>query len=862
MKQQSSKLLTVAAVSATFLATGISQAKADSVKQNFSQDSSSKGLAQTNTADRTQKNKADAQVKVQKANRAVASAKENLQKANENHKQATAAVNNAEKDVAEAHNGGVDKADQAISEATNKLDKAKEEQKQTQGNLNSANKTQRKQQQKTDEAQSKYNEAQKNKEQAQKDFEYANTAVNKQQKYLEGLTEENLNQAKEDTENQINKNKTAKTDKEKELEQVKKDQQKSKDELADKQAAKEQAEQDLKNAQNKSGFDQAKQELESAQQKQKQAQKHYAQTPKFNLTNKQVQLWKKSADERHTYNELTSDPDWDHNETIDNAYEKMTDDMFFLTDALFESNSDFFKGITEEEFVNSFFDEMNYDFNDDQEVYTSLEQLSKEQLTDLNSFELDILQQATYLWTGKHITYTNNLVDQEFAEDFAKIKDQVDQEVAPDDSTGKWDDVFEKNVTKLKTKYSVESQSYGTLFSLPSSFTINTLKNHLYAGLLNLFLFSDSEQLADWLSVDSAEKNVGFGISDGVLFITEILKYDVNGVTPDKTPIKHLKQSNEYKAELTQAKQQVTDAQAKVNTFYNKVSKTRISVIDVTTAKENLENAIQALSVAQNKVNSLSQQIAQLTETVSQLKKDIQNDQAKAVEIEDTLANLPEKQAEAQQKLTELKNDAAVKEKAYKVAQDELQEKEAELIVAQEKLANATDEQTKARISANKVNEKISLLETNLKDAQTYKYRMEHAEEILSVAKAKLAMADQAVIDAKEQLIFARNDQNDVQQQLVLAKAKQKQARKNHSAVVVAHQQVVTNGNDSNVINLTHQAFVLPEGQQGNNDKTALPETGAKENVSRLGVLGLLGLLLSLLGFGGMVSSKDRRRRV
>ena len=87
---------------------------------------------------------------------------------------------------------------------------------------------------------------------------------------------------------------------------------------------------------------------------------------------------------------------------------------------------------------------MNYDFNDDQEVCTSLDQLSKEQLTDLNSFELDLLQQATYLWTGKHITYTNNLVDQEFAGDFAKTKDQLDQEVAPDDLTEKWDDVFEK----------------------------------------------------------------------------------------------------------------------------------------------------------------------------------------------------------------------------------------------------------------------------------------------------------------------------------------------------------------------------------------------------------------------------------
>jgi len=102
------------------------------------------------------------------------------------------------------------------------------------------------------------------------------------------------------------------------------------------------------------------------------------------------------------------------------------------------------------------------------------------------------------------------------------------------------------------------------------------------------------------------------------------------------------------------------------------------------------------------------------------------------------------------------------------------------------------------------------------------------------VAKAKLATAAQAVIDAKEQLTFARNDQNDAQQQLVSAKAKQKQARKDYSAVAAAHQQVATNGNDSNVINLTHQTFVLPEKQQGNNDKTALPETGAKENVSHL----------------------------
>ena len=45
----------------------------------------------------------------------------------------------------------------------------------------------------------------------------------------------------------------------------------------------------------------------------------------------------------HTYNELTSDPDWDHNETIDNAYEKVMDDMWLLTSALFESNSDFLK---------------------------------------------------------------------------------------------------------------------------------------------------------------------------------------------------------------------------------------------------------------------------------------------------------------------------------------------------------------------------------------------------------------------------------------------------------------------------------------------------------------------------------------
>lgn len=106
------------------------------------------------------------------------------------------------------------------------------------------------------------------------------------------------------------------------------------------------------------------------------------------------------------------------------------------------------------------------------------------------------------------------------------------------------------------------------------------------------------------------------------------------------------------------------------------------------------------------------------------------------------------------------------------------QEKEVELIVAQEKLANATDEQAKARKSANKVNEKILMLEYDLKDAQTYKYRMEHADELLSVAKAQLVMAGQTVIDAKKQLTFARNDQNDAQQQLVLAKSKQKQACK------------------------------------------------------------------------------------
>ena len=149
------------------------------------------------------------------------------------------------------------------------------------------------------------------------------------------------------------------------------------------------------------------------------------------------------------------------------------------------------------------------------------------------------------------------------------------------------------------------------------------------------------------------------------------------------------------------------------------------------------------------------------------------------------------------------------------------------------------------------------MTETNLKDAQTYKYRMEHADEILSVAKAKLAMADQAVIDAKEQLTFARNDQNDAQQQLV--SAKEKQARKDYSAVVAEQQQVTTNGNDSNVIKLTHQTFVLPEEQQDNNNNAALPETGVKENVSHLGVL---GLLLSLLSFGSLVRSKDRRRQV
>ena len=55
---------------------------------------------------------------MQRANPAIDSAKENLQKANENHKEATAAVNNEEKDVTEAHNGGVDKADQAVLEAT------------------------------------------------------------------------------------------------------------------------------------------------------------------------------------------------------------------------------------------------------------------------------------------------------------------------------------------------------------------------------------------------------------------------------------------------------------------------------------------------------------------------------------------------------------------------------------------------------------------------------------------------------------------------------------------------------------------------------------------------------------------------
>jgi LPXTG-motif cell wall-anchored protein len=285
---------------------------------------------------------------------------------------------------------------------------------------------------------------------------------------------------------------------------------------------------------------------------------------------------------------------------------------------------------------------------------------------------------------------------------------------------------------------------------------------------------------------------------------------------------------------------------------------TRAKTLDLATVQANLAKTTQAVDVAQKQVNDISSQVTKLTTQVSQLDKQIKNDQAKVAEIEDTLANLPEKQAEAKQKLADLKADSALKDETLKITQNELQEKEATLATAKEQLAIVTDAQADAQFIADQADQDVISLGADLQEAQAYQYRMEHADELLSVAQAQLTMAEQAVTDAENELVSVTSNQAQAQQKLSQAKEKQKQAQKNFDLLMSDSHAKQSNVNGADVITLSHQTVVLPSNQKSNSDKVVLPETGVKKDAPAFGVL---GLLLVSLGMGGFAKSKNRRRR-
>lgn len=870
MKQQGSKLiLTAAAVGATFLATDSSQVKADIVNQNSVRGTSSQQVvqAQTNNGSQAERQKADADRdvgdasrEVQKANAAVDSARENLQTARDKQKGATVAVSDAKNDVTVAHNGGVDKAHQAVSNAATDLSDAREEQNQAHNNLNSANEATTEQQKKTDQSQKEYDEAKKNKEQAQKDSKEAHAAVNEQQKYVDGLTEENLNQSKENTQNQLNNNQTAKTDKEKELDQAKQVQQQAKANLAEQQATKEKAEQDVKDAQNQTGLEQAQEELADAKQKQAQAQNDYNGLSKLTISAQQVKVWKKLMVMNPT------DPEFEN-----------------LCDSFFKSIANSNPGW----FTTNMWDLKPSDTSQRFQYSEDGLKLTNNQLDELNNFVLDLLNQARTDWQSGTEKVQSTRVDQKIAQEMLDMEMNLLQEAeisnnSETDTGFDYELEYQKGKKQIENKYHVSiSNNYsgGLDASVIVNYnyvTWNYLKDVIYGSIVGdtLFpqLFAPEQGSLDFDGQNEfykaavndtldllSDRVLNFGTSfdfDGFGFY--LIEHNVNGVTPEQTPIKYFKQSSDYKATLDLANQQVKASQAKVDAFYAKAPVTRAKTLDLATAQANLAKATQAVNVAQKQVNDISSQVTKLTTKVSQLDKQIKNDQAKVAEIEDTLANLPEKQAEAQQKLAELKADSALKDETLKITQNELQEKEATLATVKEQLAVVTATQADAQLIADQADQDVISLEADLQDAQAYQYRMEHADELLSVAQAQLTMAEQAVTDAENELVSVTSNQAQAQQKLSQAKEKQKQAQKNYDSLMSASHAKQSEVNGADVITLSHQTVVLPSNQKSNSDKVVLPETGVKKDAPAFGVL---GLLLVSLGLGGFAKSKNRRRR-
>ncbi len=840
MKQQGSKLLlTAAAVGATFLATDSSQVKADSVNQNLVRGTNSQQVvqSQTNNGSQAERQKADADRdvgdasrEVQKANAAVDSARENLQTAKDKQKGAAVAVSDAKNDVTEAHNGGVDKAHQAVSNATTDLSDAREEQNQAHNNLNSANEETTEQQKKTDQSQKEYDKAKKNKEQAQKDSKEAHAAVNEQQKYVDGLTEENLNQSKENTQNQLNNNQTAKTDKEKELEAAKAEQAQAKDDVADKQSAKDKADQEVADQDPDQALQVADNKIDAAYNKYLDAQNRYDSLPHLNMTPKQVQMWK----------ELLA---LDYN---DPNFDRMSDELNKSMDA-----NNYYEPSTAPE---------------DNKLYTSPDQLTNEDYEKLNAFGLELINQARGYFRndGKKLQY--------YQVDIEAVREMNGAFIHHGNNVY-WDD---EKIDKITEKYHISQGSSSHIdisFLENGGFSLSDIMNYMYYEIWADLFSSSTDKEGDneaygFLGQDlnpyihHEDEHIIFMLdNEGHFTSFGVYDYDFDGISPDKTPIKASLHAADYKDAYEQAKQEYEAAEDAYDDLWNSIygngyedtylTQKTVSVTEIA------HQAATALAASQAHLSEMNQKVESLNEEIIQLTSQIAGNQAKVAEIEDTLANLPEKQAEAKQKLADLKADSALKDETLKITQNELQEKEATLATAKEQLAIVTDAQADAQFIADQADQDVISLEADLQDAQAYQYRMEHADELLSVAQAQLTMAEQAVTDAENELVSVTSNQAQAQQKLSQAKEKQKQAQKNYDLLMSASHAKQSNVNGADVITLSHQTVVLPSNQKSNSDKVVLPETGVKKDAPAFGVL---GLLLVSLGLGSFAKSKDRRR--
>lgn len=514
--------------------------------------------------------------------------------------------------------------------------------------------------------------------------------------------------------------------------------------------------------------------------------------------------------------------------------------------------------------LNKSLDENNYyeSFTapEDNKVYTSLDQLTNEDYEKLNAFGLELINQARGYFRndGKKLQY--------YKVDIEAVREMNSAFIHHGDDV----DLNYEKIDKITEKYHI-SQNRSRHENMPflenGSFSLSDIMDHVYYEIWVGLFMSSTDQEGDneaYLFLGQ-DLNPYIGYEDEhIIFMLDneghftffgVHDDDVDGTSPDKTPIKESLHAADYKDAYEQAEQEYEAAEDAYDDLWDSICgndyedtylpQRTISVSEIA------YQAATTLAAAQAHLSEMNQKVESLNEEISQLTSQIAVDQAKVSAIEDTLANLPEKQAKAKQKLAELKANSALKDETLKITQNELQEKEATLATAKEQLVIVTAAQADAQLIADQADQNVISLGADLQEAQAYQYRMEHADELLSVAQAQLTMAEQAVTDAENELASVTSNQVQAQQKLSQAKEKQKQAQKNYDLLMSAPHAKQSNVNGTDVITLSHQTVVLPSNQKSNSDKVVLPETGVKKDTPAFGVLGL----------GGFVKSKDRRRR-